>query len=162
MLKQIKKTSTGFTMLEMLIALLILSIGLLGVAALQTRGQQFNQVGYLRTQATFMAYDLMDRIRINKDDSSVTNNGENGAYAIDSCSDLPGAVKSCDTQDCLVEDLVTYDLDQWCGVLEETFPDGDVAIAWDGAQYDITISWQNILDRDSSAEKETSTWELQL
>ena len=59
------KLSTGFTLLEILIAMLIISIGLLGVATLQIRGQQFNQVSYFRTQATFLAYDLMDRIRIN-------------------------------------------------------------------------------------------------
>lgn len=48
-------SAAGFSMLEMLVALLILSVGLLGVATLQVRGQQFNQVGYLRTQATFFS-----------------------------------------------------------------------------------------------------------
>jgi len=46
MFKKIHKISAGFSILEMLVALLVLSIGLLGVATLQIRGQQFNQVGY--------------------------------------------------------------------------------------------------------------------
>ena len=61
--KQMSQQQSGFTMIEMLVALVILSVGLLGVAALQTRGQQFNYEAYIHTQATFLAYDLTDRMR---------------------------------------------------------------------------------------------------
>ncbi len=53
----------GFTLLEVLIALLILSIGLLGLAALQTVGLRSNQMAVMRTQATHQAYDMTDRMR---------------------------------------------------------------------------------------------------
>ncbi|MCK5719665.1 MAG: type IV pilus modification protein PilV [Thiomargarita sp.] len=183
MSKQIKKIATGFTMLEMLIALLVLSIGLLGVAALQTRGQQFNQVGYLRTQANFLAYDLMDRIRINSDDNA-NDNGDNGAYAgtstgIDgtlTCTDdVPTSISvDCDDTDCTVTDLVAYDLIKWCDILNGTLPDRtlsdgtparDATISWNASNttYTIIISWDNILDRSDDAEKESSpAWSLQL
>lgn len=56
---------TGFTLLEVLIALLVLSIGLLGLAALQTTGLRSNQMASMRTLATQFAYDITDRMRSN-------------------------------------------------------------------------------------------------
>ena len=55
----------GFTLLEVLIALLVLSIGLLGLAALQTTGLRSNQMASMRTIATQAAYDITDRMRAN-------------------------------------------------------------------------------------------------
>lgn len=55
----------GFTLLEVLIALLILSIGLLGLAALQTTSLRANQMASMRTTATQLAYDISDRMRAN-------------------------------------------------------------------------------------------------
>jgi type IV pilus assembly protein PilV len=59
------RNERGFTLLEVLIALLILSIGLLGLAALQTVGLRSNQMAVMRTQATHQAYDMTDRMRAN-------------------------------------------------------------------------------------------------
>lgn len=59
----------GFSLLEVLVALVILSVGLLGLAALQARSLQFNQDAYVRTQATLLAYDIIDRMRANNDDA---------------------------------------------------------------------------------------------
>ncbi|HLE93281.1 MAG TPA: type IV pilus modification protein PilV, partial [Sulfuricaulis sp.] len=55
----------GFSLIEVLVALLVLSIGLLGLAALQTTSLQYNTGSYFRTQATFLAYDIIDRMRAN-------------------------------------------------------------------------------------------------
>ena len=55
----------GFTLLEVLIALLVLSIGLLGLAALQTTGLRSNQMASMRTLATQFTYDITDRMRTN-------------------------------------------------------------------------------------------------
>lgn len=53
----------GFTLLEVLIALVVLAVGMLGIAALQARGMQYNTDAYARTQATILAYDVIDRMR---------------------------------------------------------------------------------------------------
>jgi type IV pilus assembly protein PilV len=55
----------GFTLLEVLIALLVLSIGLLGLAALQTTGLRSNEMASMRTTSTQLAYDISDRMRAN-------------------------------------------------------------------------------------------------
>ena len=61
----LRKRQQGFTLLEVMIALLILSIGLLGLAALQTTGLRSNQMASMRTLATQFTYDMMDRMRSN-------------------------------------------------------------------------------------------------
>lgn len=58
--------SKGFSLMEVLIALLILAVGLLGIAALQSVALKTNHSAYQRTQATFLAYDMIDRMRANR------------------------------------------------------------------------------------------------
>ncbi|MEJ2108263.1 MAG: type IV pilus modification protein PilV [Acidiferrobacteraceae bacterium] len=53
----------GFTLTEVLIAVLVLAVGLLGLAGLQLAGMKSNHSAYLRSQATIVAYDLLDRMR---------------------------------------------------------------------------------------------------
>lgn len=57
---------SGFTMLEVLIAVLVLSIGLLGLAGLMASSIRNTHSAYQRTQATWLAYDLIDRMRVNR------------------------------------------------------------------------------------------------
>jgi type IV pilus assembly protein PilV len=56
----------GFTLVEALVALLVLSIGLLGVAGLQLSSLRANTSSAYRSQATFLAYDIADRMRANR------------------------------------------------------------------------------------------------
>jgi type IV pilus assembly protein PilV len=55
----------GFTLLEVLIALLIFSLGLMGLAGLLTTSVKTNHSAYLRTQAIFLAQGMADRMRAN-------------------------------------------------------------------------------------------------
>lgn len=55
----------GFTLIEVLVAVFVLAIGLLGLSGMQVAGLQNNHSAYLRTQATLLAYDMADRMRAN-------------------------------------------------------------------------------------------------
>lgn len=55
----------GFTLIEVLVALLILAVGLLGVAGVQLLSMQQTANANLRTQATLHAQDMAERIRVN-------------------------------------------------------------------------------------------------
>lgn len=55
----------GFTLLEVLIAMLIFAIGMLGLAGMQGVALKDNNDAYMRSQAVFFAYDMGDRIRAN-------------------------------------------------------------------------------------------------
>ncbi len=65
-LNSFNKASDGFTLLEVLISVLVLTIGLLGFAALQLTAIDTNQSAYFRTQATLIAYDLSSRMHVNR------------------------------------------------------------------------------------------------
>ncbi|KAB7764073.1 type IV pilus modification protein PilV [Xanthomonas maliensis] len=56
----------GFSLLEVLIAIIVLAFGLLGFALLQTTNVRFVQSSNYRTQATNLAYDLLDQMRSNR------------------------------------------------------------------------------------------------
>lgn len=57
--------AAGFTLVEALVALVVLSIGLLGVAALQFTSLKANHGSATRTQAVYLAYDIIERMRVN-------------------------------------------------------------------------------------------------
>ena len=88
----------GFTLLEVLVALLILAIGLLGLAALQSVSLKYNHQSYERTQATLLAYDMLDRMRANP----------RGNYGANPTSD-PG----CISASCTANQLAEHDIYHW-------------------------------------------------
>ena len=59
------KKNHGFTLIEVLISMVILAIGLLGLAGIQMMGLQNNLSSYHRGQATLLVYDMADRMRTN-------------------------------------------------------------------------------------------------
>ena len=59
------KRSRGFTLIEVLVALVVLSIGLLGMAKLVMVSSHANDSAYLRSQATALAYQMTDNMRAN-------------------------------------------------------------------------------------------------
>jgi type IV pilus assembly protein PilV len=86
----------GFTLVEALVALVVLSIGLLGVAALQLTSLRANTSASSRSQATFLAYDITDRMRANRTAAI------NDAYNIDfgeETATSPTTVAEKDLQD---------------------------------------------------------------
>ena len=154
------RKNKGFNMLEMLTALLILSIGLLGVAILQARGQQFNYVAYIRTQSVFLAYDIMDRMRLNQ------TVAKNGGYEVD-CANVSENMKNCNVGTCSPSELATFDTVQWCGLISTTLPEGQATIARsrdvDGDNkndYIITLQWRE--ERTEDAEFKQQEWVLVL
>ncbi len=61
-----RRNDSGFTMVEVLVALVVLAIGLLGIAALYLNSLQSGRTAIYRTQAINLAADLADRIRMNR------------------------------------------------------------------------------------------------
>lgn len=66
MTRSLRKASRGFSLLEAMISVFILSFGMLGIAALQINSIQNNQSAYMSTQATILADEIVDRMRANR------------------------------------------------------------------------------------------------
>jgi type IV pilus assembly protein PilV len=122
------RRSRGFSLMEVLVALLVLAIGLLGLAALQAQGLRYNHDAYVRSQATSLAYDIIDRMRANR--ANATD------YAIDLA---PLAGEPCDPTLATIEAELTC----WLRNVQLALPGGTAAIAVnpDPNYVDVTVSW---------------------
>jgi type IV pilus assembly protein PilV len=110
------KTTAGFTLIEVLIAMLVLAVGLLGLAGLQAASLKNNQSAYNRSQATQLAYDLADRMRANVA-------GKTSYTAILPSSATPKAT-CLTTTGCSLADMATNDLYQWNLAVSTSLPNG--------------------------------------
>ena len=104
-------TQSGFNMIEVLIALVILSFGLLGIASLQVTGVRGTQSSYYRSQAVAFANEMAERMYMNP--VAVRS----GQYAdLDSTAACGGGGSVCGTEagssadDCSADDMAAYDL----------------------------------------------------
>src|SRR5690606_3184429 len=60
------RRENGFTLIEVLVTVIVLAIGLLGLAALQFSGLRYTHSAYQRSQATILTNDIIDRMRVNR------------------------------------------------------------------------------------------------
>jgi type IV pilus assembly protein PilV len=149
----------GFSLIEVLVALLVLSIGLLGLAALQTTSLQFNTGSYYRTQATFLAYDIIDRMRAN----SVGVIAGNYNVTTPTAAATAKADTTVCTTGCNTTDLAKYDVGQWYKRMEavlpgSTSPTSNYALISRNASNVVTISI-NWVEKDLTMHQ---TWVVQL
>lgn len=124
-------------MIEVLIALVVTSIGLLGLAALQVTSLKVNHSAYLRTQATELAHDMADRMRANP--TAATSGGYDLSFV-----DTPANVTT----------LPGADLYDWTRMLQRELPGGvgSVAVQASG-QALIVVRW-NDARGDTGAEND--------
>ena len=112
----------GFSLIEVLVALFVLSIGLLGLAGLQTLGLKFNTQSYQRTQAVLNAYDIIDRMRANPVGVAAF---QYDVIALIEDPDLPNPDCSAAAADCDGTEMAAYDVDQWLASLGTLLTQGD-------------------------------------
>ncbi|MBT9568327.1 MAG: type IV pilus modification protein PilV [Thiobacillus sp.] len=126
-MKTSRRTQSGFTLLEILVAMVVLSIGLLGLAGLMTTSMRDNLSASHRTQATWMAYDMIDRMRANRVGAIA------GSYT------MPlGAAAAC-TVAAPAGTLPAQDIAAWKSQLACVLPAGTGSVAVNAATRAVTI-----------------------
>lgn len=131
----------GFTLLENLIAMIILAIGLLGLASIQIVGLQNNQSAYTRSQATYLAYDMADRIRVNL----ISARNFSTSVYVDMALIDADSKPNCKAQSgaCSPDDMAENDLFEWRERLAAALPSGTGAITTNGTVYNIAVTWDD-------------------
>ncbi len=147
-----KNISQGFTLIEVLVSIVILSVGVLGITGLQLKGLDANRNALMRVEASQLISDLIDRIEVN---GSTT-------YGPVSLGDAPMAATDCTISDCTPAQMATYDTSQWlcsvnstaadgtpysaCEALNVTgsLPLGQASITLVGDEYDIKVRWSDL------------------
>ncbi len=146
------KNSKGFTIIEVLVAMVILSIGVLGLGVLQLTAVQNTQGGYLRSQATILAYDMIDSMRANI--PAVAG----GDYSITFLQATPVAVDCYGpVANCTTRQMAISDLNRWRNVLGNYLPSGSGQVSTVNVgittQVTVAVTWIDPYSAESGNEQ---------
>ncbi|AQZ34848.1 type IV pilus modification protein PilV [Pseudomonas sp. LPH1] len=130
----------GATLIEVLIAVVVLSIGLLGLAGLQATSVKSNHSAYQRSQATLLAYDLADRMRANRTEA-LTNAYEVNFPTSSSSHSVSGTQAAKDKA-------------EWLNSLARTLPEGTGKVEKDGTLVIIYVRWNDNRGRIAKSDAE--------
>ena len=129
-----KHPQTGFSLIEAMVSLVVVSVGMIGIAALYGQGLGAGRTALYRTQAVNLAADMADRIRVNR----LGGASYNGPAANNNC-DPPAAVT------CTPAQMAAHDLWVWTNQVIQQLPNGagQVQVAATAPPtYTITVLWQ--------------------
>lgn len=131
-------SQSGFTMIEVLVAIVVLSFGLLGLAGLQADGLRNNTSAYARSQASLMAYDMLDRMRAN------LQGVRNGNY--DNLLATTPTDPTCISTGCSISAMAQNDAWEWSQKLAEVLPSGQGKVNGngEGSIFTITVMWDDM------------------
>lgn len=130
-------SQSGFGLVESLVALVVVSVGMIGIAVLYGQGLGASRTALFRTQAVNLASDMADRIRVNRRGGS----DYNGAAADNGCD--PGG-----NTDCTPAEMAAHDLFVWQAQVAAQLPGGVGDVAHAGSTpptYTITVQWQEVV-----------------
>ncbi|MEE9358331.1 MAG: type IV pilus modification protein PilV [Sedimenticolaceae bacterium] len=137
----------GFTLLEVLIAALVLSLGLLGTAGMQIISLKNTNSAYQRAQATQLAYDIIDRMRANRDEAEKSDSKSKYAIAYGGKTYAASSLPDCETKNCDSGTMAGYDVANWKVALAATLPSGDGSVSIDTASKMVTVDirWDDVV-----------------
>lgn len=125
----------GFTLVESMVALLVISVGMIGIAALKTHGLGAGRTAQFRIRAVNLAADMADRIRANR-------LGQAGYSVAREAEDCDGDA------DCVPASVAAQDLAEWEENVTALLPDGEGVVRFDGATHPpsfvIELSWNEV------------------
>jgi type IV pilus assembly protein PilV len=181
------KTGAGFTLIEVLVAMVVLTVGLLGLAGLQATSLKNSQNAYYRSVATQLAYDMADRMRANFTEARKTVRTEQCMTDEKGINLTPAQQAACyanrnvyismqpnqaasksiaceptETYDgtCSSAYMAENDLFEWYQVIQGSLPGGSTGtITLAGNMFTITVEWAE--NRYSNGENVSGTTRFQ-
>lgn len=144
-----QRPQTGSSLLEVMIAVLITAVGLLGLAALQNTSLKLSYDSFLRSQASFIAYDLIDRIRANPDAAPYELGAGDTLTEPTSCNYY---YQNDTDAGCDLSKVRSYDLYTWKKQVSEVLPGAIPIVAFDAItqRYALTLKWNDRNDLDGT------------
>jgi len=133
---RVNKTEAGFSLIEALVSLIVISVGMIGIAALYGQGLGTTRTALYRTQAVGLAADMADRIRGNRQ-ATIAYEGA-------------AADRNCDYNDnnnCTPANMAAHDLWLWQAQVTAQLPGGTGTVRVDTTTpptYTISITWQEV------------------
>ena len=148
----LRNRQSGFTLIEVLVALLIIVLGLLGLAGMQVRMQQAEFESYQRTQALILLYDMVDRIN--------THRVTAPCFAFTSGTGTPylgvsgNASPSCGVSSAANNTAAVDAMNEWSSLLQGSAASGNAGamvgargcVSLNGGVYTVAVAWQGTVD----------------
>ncbi|WP_257280473.1 type IV pilus modification protein PilV [Endozoicomonas sp. ISHI1] len=147
------KKEKGFTMIEIMVAVLVLAIGLLGVAGLQILSMQSSNGALNRSQATMLAYDLAERMRRNPGTALSDGYSDISIEADGSQKAAPNS-PNCISTGCTNTQLATQDIREWLDNItdvqgiglsgnnwQSALPGSTASLVRNANEFTLTINW---------------------
>lgn len=130
----LRKKQSGLSLVESMISLLVISIGLLGIASLQINAMRLNSSSYWHSQAIMAAHNMADRIRANEVEINnyIGINTFTGTYNQD-----------CQANPCTTSQMLIADATDWVTILSSLPSGGGIIRAPDSDQLNIVVFWDD-------------------
>ena len=125
-------SNKGFSLLEVMIAMVIFAVGLLGLAGMQVIALENSHESSSRNYAIILAYSMSDRMEANRQ--------ARDAYLISNSTKLP-INTSCTLGNCKSGEIVIYDQSQWKQNLSQQLLSGSGEITGAFPNYTVTVRW---------------------
>lgn len=131
------RCQTGMTLIEVLVAMLILTVGLLGAVVLQLNALKYTESSRMASQASFIAYDMLDRVRANSGADYSLRHG----------------VRAPSTGNVSVRDLDLHDFESNIRAFAGEGAKGSVAVSTN--EVTVSISWDGSRSENTPGARET-------
>ncbi len=141
----------GFGLFEILVSLIVVALGLIGVTKLQSNALFANTDAYHASLASFLAYEMAERIRVNPDGDS--------SYAL-AMSTAPPTTLDCVASPCSASNMARFDVQQWISILSTSLPEGAGRIGFSGGAqeaYTVTVRWKPKMAGNCAADSSAGT-----
>ncbi|MFZ5521386.1 MAG: type IV pilus modification protein PilV [Pseudomonadota bacterium] len=144
--------SRGVTLVEVLVAILIVSFGLLAMAAMQANAIKFSKTSEMRAVATLLARDLGDRIRANSV-NGVPSGNYNATQPYTALTGAPTVPGCANAASCTGAEIAARDMAEWRRALYASLPAADGYVVVNGTTapvtVDIWLAWSDPQDPDA-------------
>lgn len=130
------RRQTGLTLIEVMVAVVVFSLGIVGLALMQMQGMHFSKDSNSRTQATILARDLADKMRANNEAAS------DGDYVLAASATAPTTNTCSGGSPCTPAQIAQNDMADWLTRITSELPVGAgevVSLGFD--QYAIRVFW---------------------
>ena len=145
-----KRIQKGVSLIEVMVALFVLSIGLLGHSKIQALGVRASTDANLRTQATYLLNEMVERLRTNRP-AADSNYYSTIDYAAIDCTAAPARICSegvaGSALECNASEIADEDAFHWYCDVQDALPNGNVTVSVAAAVYSAQVSWDG-LDED--------------
>lgn len=144
MLKKIKNKQKGYTLFEVMIAIVVLSMGMMALGSIMVRSLRYSKESANRFVATQQLYEIADRMRANHKGVSAGN--------YDDKEGIVDGGKSCRTGECDYSELADFDVYEWNLKNSRVLPLGEGKILKVDDGFNVVVSWQERNINTSKAE----------